>query len=269
MNAARLLKEKINNDVLVTGVIASFHLWPGLVEICRNAGLDYLIIDLEHGAYADDIVAETCAVGRLIDFSVLIRPHANDFATIRKVADMGPCGLMLAVVNEASTLDEVRDGIYLPPRGKRRPGGPGNRWINDFNYDTWKREVEEDFIVLPQIETRTGLENAAEIARHELTTAIAIGPYDLSADLEVCWEPESPKLLSAIEHIRQAGQAAGKKMWMIGDGANWHKQGYNFLCIAEPIILMESTLKAAVQGLRAGQDVEETRIGYEFSDNPV
>ena len=269
MKAARILKEKINSTNLVTGVIASFHLWPGMVEICRNANLDYFIVDLEHGAFSDETVAEVCAIGRLIDFPVLIRPHSNDFATVRKIMDMGPCGLMLAVVNNTEILDEVRDGMYMPPRGKRRPGGPGNRWVNDFNTHTWVEEVENDFVVLPQIETRIGLENAEAIARHEITTAIAIGPYDLSADLGVCWQPDAPVLLDAIAQIRAAGKAAGKNMWMIGDGAAWQEQGYNFLCIAEPTILMESTLKATVEGLRTGRPPCETNVGYEFSDNPV
>src|SRR5688572_23633975 len=132
MKSAQTLKAKINGDGITTGVLVSFHLWPELVEICRNAGIDYLIIDLEHGAFPDDLVAQVCALGRLIDFPVLIRPHAPDFDTVRKVLDMGPCGLMLAVVSDTQTLDVARDAIYMPPRGKRRPGGPGNRWISDY-----------------------------------------------------------------------------------------------------------------------------------------
>lgn len=54
---------------------------------------------------------------------------------------------------------------------------------------TWKSEFEDDLVILPQIESIVGLENVNAIARHPLTTAIAIGPYDLSADLGVCWRP--------------------------------------------------------------------------------
>jgi hypothetical protein len=36
----------------------------------------------------------------------------------------------------------------LRPRGKRRPGGPGNRWADDFNYAGWKTQVEDDLIIL-------------------------------------------------------------------------------------------------------------------------
>jgi 2-keto-3-deoxy-L-rhamnonate aldolase RhmA len=266
MKSAQILKAKINGDGITTGVIASFHLWPELVEICKNAGLDYLIVDLEHGAYPDDLVAQVCALGRLIDFPVLIRPHSHDFATVRKILDLGPCGLMIAIVSDTEMLDEVRDAMYMPPRGKRRPGGPGNRWVTDYNYPTWVEEVENDFVVLAQIETLKGLENLDAIASHEIVTAIAVGPYDLAANLGVCWQPDAPALVEALQNIRAAGRRAGKNMWMIGDGATSMKAGFNFLCIAEPIALLEGTLKNLVNNLKTST---ESGVKYEFGDNPV
>ena len=254
MKAAKILREKIAGDSSITGVIVSFHLWPEVIEISMNAGLDYIIIDLEHGAFNDETVAEVCARGRLADFPVLIRPHSNHFDTIRKTLDFGPCGLMLAVVDNTDILDEVRDGIWMPPRGKRRPGGAGNRWLSDFNYETWRDEVEEHFIVLPQIETRVGLENVEAIARHEITTAMAIGPYDLAADLGVCWKPDDENLVAAFGQIRAAARAVGKNMWVIGDGATMIERGFNFLCITEPMALLENALKAAVSGLKEGDE---------------
>lgn len=266
MKAAQILKEKMGSGELVTGVLATFHIWPELVEICRNANLDYLIVDMEHGSHSEERVAELCALGRLIDFPVLVRPHANSFECISKIMDLGPCGLMLAMVNDTATLDEAQKGVYMPPRGKRRPGGAGNRWLkHDYNYESWRGEVEDDFIVLAQIESQTGVGNAVAIANHGLVTAIAVGPYDLSADMGVCWKPNDPALQEALATIRAAGEAAGKPMWVIGDGAELVKQGYKFVCIAEPIILLESTLKANVASLHSG----EKSSGYQFGDNPV
>jgi 4-hydroxy-2-oxoheptanedioate aldolase len=140
----------------------------------------------------------------------------------------------------------------MPPRGKRRPGGTGNRWVKDYQYKTWKEEVEDDFIVLPQIENLKGLQNVDAIAKHEITTAIAVGPYDLSANLGVCWEPQHPKLVDAIKTIKRAGEDAGKNMWMIGDAAALIPQGFTFLCIAEPVWFLEAMMKKTVEELRAG-----------------
>ena len=252
MKAAKILKQKINDKTLALGVLATFHLWPGLVELAMRAGLDYMIIDLEHLTFDHEMVAEACAVGRRADFPILIRPPAAEFTPVRLAMDLGPCGLLIPYVESLATLGIVREAVYMKPRGRRRPGGLGNFWIRDYQYTTWKTEIEDDLIILPQIESLVGLENAEAIARDPLTTAMAVGPYDLSADLGVCWQPEHPKLVESLTRIQRASTAAGKTTWMIGDGDVLMKRGFRFFCIAEPMMLLEDTLRDMVNGLKAG-----------------
>jgi len=192
MKAAQILRNKINRDDRVTtGVLCTFHFWPGMVELAIRSGLDYLIIDMEHFSFDAAMVAEACAIGRRQDFAILIRPPAAESTPLRLAMDLGPCGLLVPAVSNESTMKAIQDAVYLPPRGRRRPGGHGNHWVDDVNYQTWRKSVEDDLIILPQIETQEGLAHVDEIARHPLTTAIAVGPYDLSADLGVCWNPEA------------------------------------------------------------------------------
>jgi 2-keto-3-deoxy-L-rhamnonate aldolase RhmA len=116
----------------------------------------------------------------------------------------------------------------------------------DYQYETWKAQFEDHLVILPQIETRRGLDNVAAIAGHELVTAIAVGPYDLSAELGCCWQPADARLQSALTQIRQAGQSVGKNMWMIGDGPTLAKQGYTFLCVGEPSAVLAQRLAQIV-----------------------
>ncbi len=218
MEAARRLKARIQAHQITTGVLATDLLWPRLVEFLRLAEIDYLIADQEHGVHADALVAEVCALGRQLDFPVLIRPIDTEISTIRRAIDRGPCGLLLPTVESAAQLDRVRDSIWMPPRGHRRPGGPGNYWVDDFSYETWRRDVEDDFLLVPQIESLTGLERLDEIATHEITTAMGIGPYDLSMDLGVGAQMGHAKMKEEIARIRAAALRAGKSMWRIGHG---------------------------------------------------
>src|SRR5262245_27269430 len=105
METARKLRDKINRGELTTGLLVSDHLWTDLVEISARAGIDYLIVDMEHGAAATDLVAEVCAAGRRSGFPVLVRPRSNDYSTIRLAADLGPCGFLLACVESTADLD--------------------------------------------------------------------------------------------------------------------------------------------------------------------
>lgn len=251
MKSAKILRQKIASGQPTLGVLIISHLWPELIEVLITAGLDYAIIDCEHHDHGDDAVSDALALGRLLDFPLLLRPPESEFNAVRVAMDRGPCGLLLPTVKSAKALDEVRDAIYMPPRGRRRPGGPSNRWVKDFNYTTFKHEVEEDLIIIPQIEDQEGLTNVEEIARHEIVTTPGIGPFDLSASLGVCWNPNSPILLAAIDRIKAAGAAAGKPMWMIGDPAEWIPRGMHFICIGNPVGMLQTLLTQRVAEIRA------------------
>jgi 4-hydroxy-2-oxoheptanedioate aldolase len=251
MLPAQQLQAKVARGDVTTGILVTDHLWTDVVEVSARAGLDYLIVDMEHGSASTDVVAEVCATGRRMGFAVLVRPRANDYANLRLAIDLGACGFLLACVESADDLDVVRDAIHLPPRGRRRPGGMGNRWVNALDAESWRTTVEDHFIVLPQIETRVGLTNVVEIAKHEITTCIAVGPYDLSAELGVCGEMQSPILKDALRIILAAGKAAGKPGWMIGgDAAGLVRDGWNFVCFGEATWVLEAALRDRMQQAR-------------------
>jgi len=250
MKPARRIIDNINNGVLTTGVLLTDQCFPEMVEYCALAGIDYLIIDREHGQFDDQLTAQVCAIGRMSDFPVLVRPIDCAYATIRRSIDIGPCGFLIPSVESAADLDVVRDAIYMPPRGSRRPGGPGNYWVSDFYAETWKKEVEDDFIVVPQIETPKGLDNVEEIAAHEIVTAIGIGPYDLSHSIGVNFRMDHPRLVEATIRIREAGEKAGKTMWRIGHGPTLAAEGFHFLCVGETMGLLKGAMSQTQEQTR-------------------
>ena len=111
--------------------------------------------------------------------------------------------------------------------------------MSDVQYTSWRSLVEEHFIIMPQIESKVGLANVEAIAAHEVVTAIAIGPYDLSAELGVCWDPSSPVLQDAVQKIRAAGKKAGKTMWHFDANVT------NFVCVGEPGYMLMDAFKSA------------------------
>ena len=250
MKPACILREKLESEEPVLGVLVTQHLWMELIDVALAAGLDYIIIDREHMGHGHQEVADFCRLGRLANFPVLLRPTTASLDMVRMAMDLGPCGLLLPMVESAAQLDEVRDGLYLPPRGQRRPGGAGNRWVTRYDYETFRSEVEDNLIVLPQIESPLGMENVDEIIAHEITTALAVGPYDLSARLGICGQMDDPKLIAAIDGLKQAAARVGKKTWMIGDGTSLLKQGFRFFCIGEPTWIMQAAIGKMVEELR-------------------
>ena len=251
------LKEKLATGLPVVGVMATDHVWPLLVEICQKGGIDYLVIDREHGYHTDDVVAHVCQVARLAGFPVLMRTVSCEMSELRRAVDLGPCGLLLPCIESTGQLDTVRDAVLMPPRGKRRPGGMGNYWMKDFNYPTWRDDFEEHFVVIPQIETRVGVENVDAIVNHPLVTAVGLGPYDLSADLGCCWDPDNAKHKAAIGRIREAADGAGKKVWIGCDGPRLSAEGYTFLWVGTVSSLLVNGFATAIEAINRGESGQQ------------
>lgn len=251
MQPAITLRQKLAGNQPVLGLLCTEHIWPQLIDVAMAGGLDYLIIDSEHHPHEGSRVAEVCACGRMAGFPVLLRPPHSDQDSVRMALDLGPCGLLLPSVSTAEQLDDVREGSYMPPRGDRRPGGAGNRWLRTFNYESFKSVVEDHLIVIPQIEDVEGLNNAEQIANHELTTALGIGPFDLSAQLGVCGSGvESPPMAKAVDRLHHAATSAGKPMWVIGDAGQWVERGFRFICAGEVSYFLQFSLKTLTSQLQ-------------------
>lgn len=250
LSTAKQLKEQLASERPVVGLMATDHAWPFLVEICQKSGLDYLVVDSEHGDFSDELVSHICQIGRLAHFPVLVRTISCEISVIRRTIDLGPCGILLPCVESTDQLDQVQQAALLPPRGRRRPGGMGNYWLSDYQYDTWRDEFEEHFIVIPQIESQTGVDHAATIASHPLVSALGLGPYDLSADLGCCWNPEHADFLAALDRVKAAADAVGKKVWAGCDGSALRAKGYTFLWVGTVTSVLTSSLTQVVQQIK-------------------
>ena len=250
LTTGKLLKEKLAGDEPVIGLRASDHAWPFLVEICQKGGLDYLIIDSEHGDFTDEAVSQICQIGRLANFPVMVRAISCEMSVIRRTMDLGPCGILLPNVESTEELDQVQQAAWMPPRGRRRPGGMGNHWMRNFNYETWRDEYEEHFLVIAQIESQTGVNNIEAIAGHPLVTSLGLGPYDLSADLGCCWDPENPNFVEAMATVKAAAGAAGKKVWAGCDGPALREKGYSFLWIGTATLVLTNAFSQIVSEIK-------------------
>lgn len=260
LSPAKHLKTQLTTEDPVIGLMATDHVWPLLVEVCQKSGMDYLVVDSEHGDFSDELVSQVCQIGRLANFPVLVRTISCEPTVIRRTLDLGPCGILLPCVETTAQLDMVQEAALMPPRGRRRPGGKGNYWQKDFQYETWKTEFEEHLIVIPQIESQLGVDNVESLAAHPLVTALGLGPYDLSADLGCCWNPEREDFQKALDRVKAVADAAGKKVWAGTDAAALQARGYTFLWVGTATSVLAGSLTQSVQQLRNPEKNTSTQM---------
>lgn len=247
------LKKRLQRNELTLGPLMTFDFWPGYLEIFKSEGMDFLFLDLEHSSVSLERVEEICRTGRLLDFPVLLRPEASLYHLIRKYIDMGPAGLILPWTERQEQLDQVRDGLFLPPKGRRGPGGPSifaNRSLDRAGWD----QVEDSLFVMIQIESPAGITNLPDLAKHDWVDAVLVGPYDLSLNLGRHGQMKDPEVIASIERIHAEATRAGKPCGMVighpDQAAFWQERGFRLLVTGEVSVMVRWQARAFAETIR-------------------
>ena len=183
-----------------------------LAEVSGFAGIDYLIVDLEHGEFGDArSAAEIIRAADATGTPVIVRPHENSVGTIAHLLDHGAAGICMPHVSNRAEAEAVVANAKYAPDGVRamthlvRAAGYTLEGWNEY----W-RTANEETIVMVIIEDRSGLENIEEIAAVPGIDAIWVGTGDLSQDAGVPGEMKHPTMIAAVQKGIETAQRHGK-----------------------------------------------------------
>ena len=99
----------------------------GLVEVMGYAGVDYVLIDAEHGSMGWTEIERMVLAAYASDTTPIVRVHENDEARIMRALDLGAMGVLVPHIRTAEEAQHVVDGAFYPPQGKRGVG-PQSRY---------------------------------------------------------------------------------------------------------------------------------------------
>jgi 2-keto-3-deoxy-L-rhamnonate aldolase RhmA len=184
---------------------------PLAAELAGNAGYDWLILDLEHGASTEaDLLGLLHAV-ETTPAAALVRPQSAERLRIGRALDLGAMGIMLPQLQSA---DDVRAAIpYLryPPAGVRgvalRTRGAD---MGALAHADVARIVNERILGIVQVEAPGTVRDAAEIASIDGVDVLFVGPADLSHTLGVPGRFDDLVYLDALGAVVAACRSHGK-----------------------------------------------------------
>jgi 2-keto-3-deoxy-L-rhamnonate aldolase RhmA len=248
------LKQRVRNRELTVGVLLTFDFWSGYLEIFKAEGIDYAVLDLEHGACNLRTAEELCRTARLLDFPLLVRPEASVHHMVKKYMDIGAAGLMMPWAETQQQIDAMRDAVFTPPRGRRGPGGPStfaNRSLDRAGWD----EVESSFFLMFQVESQAGMVNVRTFAQADWIDATMLGPYDLSLNLSRWGQVDHPDVVEAIRQVRLDSESAGKPCGMVPGTPEqarfWINEGFRLLLLPDPVFLARQRVQSFLAAIRA------------------
>lgn len=203
------LKKRIRNGEAVNGC------WLNLgssltAEIVGQAGFDWVLIDLEHGAGEEKDVLSQLQALEHSSTAAIVRVESAERQRIHRVLDAGAEGVMCPHIDTTQDAKKVVDGIRYPPGGSRgvakmvRASGFGK------NFAEYYSGSNENILGVVQIETPEALNHLDEIAAIDGVDVLFIGPADLTMSLGIFGQFDHHLFTDAVKATVAAAQKAGK-----------------------------------------------------------
>lgn len=231
---------------------------PAVAQIFAAAGLDFLIVDMEHGPYNLETAADIIRMARQVEITPIVRVPDLTYERVSRVLDAGAQGLMLPRVEQAVQVADFVSYLRYPPAGRRgMASGLGNtdfQWVNTQEYIDF---INEEILVIIQIETQAAVTNLEAIASVADIDVLFIGPEDLSISLGLTGQQSHPKMQETIDEIvATANRHAIKPAIHCSDPAALaalRERGMRLMTYASDVEFIYTGALQGVQALRGNQ----------------
>lgn len=182
---------------------------PLVAEICAGSGLDWLLVDMEHGPNGlESVLAQLQAVAAY-PVAPVVRVPCGDPVAIKQVLDLGAQNILVPMVSSADEARAVAEAVRYPPRGRRGVGSAlarSGRWNRVEGY---LAHGDEHVALFVQVENVEGVEAAGEIAAVDGVDGVFVGPSDLAASMGLLGQQAHPDVRAAVLRAFEAVRAAG------------------------------------------------------------
>ncbi|MCP2635064.1 aldolase/citrate lyase family protein [Microbacterium sp. HD4P20] len=183
---------------------------PLVAEICAGAGLDWLLIDMEHSPNGlESVLAQLQAVAAY-PVTPVVRVPIGDVVTIKQVLDLGAQNLLVPMVSSRTDAEAAVAAVRYPPRGTRGVGSALARSARWNRVDDYLADSDAHVSLFVQIETAAGVAAAADIAAVDGVDGVFVGPSDLAASMGLLGQQTHPDVVAAALRVFDAVRAAGK-----------------------------------------------------------
>jgi len=228
---------------------------PGAPSIFAAAGYDFVFIDMEHGNYNMETVADLIRGAKSAGIGTIIRVPRLETFFISRVLDAGAEGIMVPMTSTKGQAEEIVGYSKYTPLGQRGFGNQtGQTDYRPLKTLDFMKEANEHTLIVAQIETREAIENVDSILSVEGIDVGLIGPNDLSISLGIPDQMGSEILTKAIDKVvemaKKKGKATGIHIANIEAIKKWRAKGMTVLAYSTDIGFMYNASKSSLEELK-------------------
>ncbi|MDC0935850.1 aldolase/citrate lyase family protein [Pirellulales bacterium] len=222
-----------------------------ITDMAVALGLDWVVIDAEHGHLDWKEINEHIRAGLRSDTVVLVRLAERSTSLAKRALDIGVDGVVIPWVETAEQAEEALRDCFYPPEGRRGIGGErATVWGQCFAEHT--AEANENVLVIPMLESGVAAEHISSFCEIDGVDLFLIGPADWSSTAGYRGQWEGPGVAEQILEVKDAINSAGKHCGLITTSldnlAIRRDQGFRMLGLGSESGLL---LRSLHQALRA------------------
>jgi 4-hydroxy-2-oxoheptanedioate aldolase len=207
-----------------------------ICEILAQSGIDFQILDMEHGTFGFESLENSIRAIDQYDCSPLVRIAGLNLNDSQKALDLGAHGLIFPQIKNTTDAELAISYCTFPPVGVRGLN-PFTRFKGySVNTESKLNQTEKIFgLNSIIIESKEALVEIDSILKIENLDMVYLGAYDMSVSLGVPGDVNSSIvknfLESGIQKIRQAGKVAGVMATNKDSSQHLEKCGANLIVL--------------------------------------
>jgi 2-keto-3-deoxy-L-rhamnonate aldolase RhmA len=249
------LRKRILTGECVYGTMIRQARDPGAPVIYGAAGYDFVFIDMEHGNYSMETVADLIRGAKSAGIAPIIRVPHLETHFVSRVLDAGAEGIMVPMTSRREQAEAIVRYSKFTPIGLRGFGTQtGQTDYKPLKAAEFMKEANEHTLIIAQIETREAIENIDAILSVEGIDVGLIGPNDLSISLGIPDQMGSEILMKAIDKVVETGKkkrkATGIHIANIEALKIWRSKGMMVLAYSTDIGFQYNASKSALEELK-------------------
>lgn len=246
------LKDRLKSGKIVLG---TWCLLPSeaVVNVIAKAGLDFALIDMEHGAISPECALRMVMAAEADGAEAVIRVSSNDESGIGKALDTGASGVIVPHIERAIESKKALSFIKYPPQGVRgfSPYVRAGAYSSRKGYTLAENKRTLSGIIVEGHEGIRGIDSIIDDPRLDL---VYLGAYDISASLGMPGEVSNPKVMDilkgCVKKIRVKKKAVGALFHSEQELKLFKSIGVQFLCYRVDSDILFNAFKDAVSNFR-------------------
>ncbi len=208
IRALQKFREKLARREAVHGLWVTLES-ATVTELAVVLGLDWVVIDAEHGHLDWNDINEHIRAALRSDTVVLVRLAERSTSLTKRALDIGADGVVIPWIESVEQLAEAARDCRYPPEGRRGIGGErATVWGQCFVEHT--TEANEHVLVVPMIESIAAVPQVPAMCEVDGVDLFFFGPADFSSSAGDRGQWEGPGVAAQLLELKDIINAAGK-----------------------------------------------------------